>query len=189
MRWPPLSSAPQIPAEAPPVRSGKPFSRRMVVDEAEHFPAESACHRRFAPTAVRLNRNTVRLPPGITVYLHRLTSHDWPRCREQRSAQFADPDKLHITRTPNRHLAFGHGIHYCVGAVLARVEGAIVISTVLRRMPNLTRSGTDFQWKPGLASAQARIAPGCVLATTIKQEGSHRKENYRAFFQERTSEE
>jgi hypothetical protein len=43
----------------------------MVVDEAEHFPAQSACQRRFAPTAVRLPRNTVRLPAGITVYLHR----------------------------------------------------------------------------------------------------------------------
>jgi hypothetical protein len=38
----------------------------MIVDEAEHVPAQSACQRRFAPTAVRLHRNTVRLPAGIT---------------------------------------------------------------------------------------------------------------------------
>lgn len=64
-------NAPQIPAEAPPLRYGKPPSLWMVVDEAEHFPAQSACQRRFAPTAVRLHRNTVRLPAGIAVYLHR----------------------------------------------------------------------------------------------------------------------
>jgi hypothetical protein len=70
---PPLSPAPQIPAEAPPLRSGKPSSLRMVVDEAEHFPAQSACQRRFAPTAVRLHRNAVRLPAGIDVHLQRNT--------------------------------------------------------------------------------------------------------------------
>jgi len=71
MGWPPPSPAPQIPAEAPPLRSGEPSSLRMVVDEAKHFPAQSACQRRFAPTAVRLPRNTVRLPAGISVCLHR----------------------------------------------------------------------------------------------------------------------
>src|SRR5579859_3118607 len=67
----PLSPAPQIPAEAPPLRSGKLSPLRIVVDEAEHFPSQSACQRRFAPMAVRLQRNTVRLPAGISVHLHR----------------------------------------------------------------------------------------------------------------------
>jgi len=68
---PPVSPAPQIPAEAPPLRSGKLSPLRIVVDEPEHFPSQSACQRRFAPTAVRLQRNTVRLPAGISVHLHR----------------------------------------------------------------------------------------------------------------------
>jgi hypothetical protein len=44
--------------------------RSNQLDEAEHFYAQSSRQRRFAPTAVRLQRNTVRLPAGITVHLH-----------------------------------------------------------------------------------------------------------------------
>jgi len=52
-------------------------------------------------------------------------------------AVYADPDKLYIRRTDIRPLSFGGGIHYCVGAQLARLEGEIAINTLLRRLPNL----------------------------------------------------
>lgn len=51
---------------------------------------------------------------------------------------FTDPDRLDVTRRENAHLAFGHGLHYCLGAPLARLEGEIAIGTVLRRLPNLS---------------------------------------------------
>jgi cytochrome P450 PksS len=51
--------------------------------------------------------------------------------------QFAGPDDLDIAREPNRHVAFGQGVHYCLGAALARMEGQIAIDTLLRRMPEL----------------------------------------------------
>jgi cytochrome P450 len=52
-------------------------------------------------------------------------------------AVYADPDRLDLTRGNVRHLAFGGGVHYCLGAQLARIEAEIAIATLLRRLPNL----------------------------------------------------
>jgi hypothetical protein len=60
--------------------------------------------------------------------------------------QFQSPAQLDITRKPNRHLAFGHGLHYCVGAALARLEGQIVINSVLRYLPDLELANEKLEW-------------------------------------------
>ncbi|HTY55861.1 MAG TPA: cytochrome P450 [Candidatus Binataceae bacterium] len=52
-------------------------------------------------------------------------------------AQFKDPDTFDLTRDPNYHVSFGEGIHYCLGAPLARLEGTIAISRILERFPHL----------------------------------------------------
>jgi cytochrome P450 PksS len=64
--------------------------------------------------------------------------------------QFSDPTALDITRQENQHLAFGKGIHYCLGAPLARLEGQIAFGTLFRRLPNL-RLACDLEqltWNP-----------------------------------------
>ena len=67
---------------------------------------------------------------------------------------FADSDELDITRNMKRHLAFGQGIHMCLGAPLARVEGDIAFTTLLKRFPNL-RLGIpreEVKWEFKLAA-------------------------------------
>ncbi|MEM8534509.1 MAG: cytochrome P450 [Chloroflexota bacterium] len=66
--------------------------------------------------------------------------------------RFVDPDTLDITRTDNRHVAFGHGIHFCLGAPLARLEGEIAINTVLRRFPDIRLQDTpeNLVWRRSL---------------------------------------
>jgi cytochrome P450 len=64
---------------------------------------------------------------------------------------FDSPDSLDVTRENNKHLAFGHGVHYCLGAPLARLEGQIAISTLVQRMPNLRLSiaPDQLRWRSG----------------------------------------
>ena len=62
--------------------------------------------------------------------------------------QFEDPDRLDLTREPNRHVSFGLGIHFCLGAPLARIELAASFGALLRMAPNL-RLVRAPEWKPG----------------------------------------
>jgi cytochrome P450 len=59
----------------------------------------------------------------------------------------ADSEELNIHRTPNRHIAFGHGIHHCLGAALARLEGEIALGLLLKRMPNLKLATQNPEYK------------------------------------------
>jgi cytochrome P450 len=63
----------------------------------------------------------------------------WTASANRDSAQFPDPDRFDIQREPNRHLAFGHGIHFCVGAPLARLEARIALPMMLEQLKDLQR--------------------------------------------------
>jgi pimeloyl-[acyl-carrier protein] synthase len=66
-------------------------------------------------------------------------------------AQFPDPDRFDISRQKNRHVAFGYGVHHCLGASLARLEGQIAFNTLLRRMPELQLATETLAWQPGVS--------------------------------------
>ncbi len=65
---------------------------------------------------------------------------------------FKDPDTLDLKRTPNKHLTFGLGGHFCLGAPLARLEARIAFTTLLRRAPSLELQHPDRppRWRGGM---------------------------------------
>jgi cytochrome P450 len=66
--------------------------------------------------------------------------------------QFSNPDRLDLGREPNAHVAFGYGMHYCLGAPLARLEAQIAIGALFRRIPNLRLAlpSSRLRWRRGL---------------------------------------
>jgi cytochrome P450 len=77
-----------------------------------------------------------------------------PAAANRDPRKFVDPDRFDITRQPNPHLAFGKGIHTCIGAMLARIEMRAAMARVVHRLPNLRLADPDaeVQWMPSLAS-------------------------------------
>lgn len=87
----------------------------------------------------------VTIPRGDTVFAVIASAN-----RDER--QFRNPDLLDISREPNKHLSFGLGNHFCLGATLARLEGQIAIGTLIRRAPELRLAvpTQTLRWRPGL---------------------------------------
>jgi cytochrome P450 len=106
-------------------------------------PVEVASPR-LAREDVRLG--SVTIPRGAVVFAVLGSAN-----RDE--SQFPDPDRLDITRKPNKHLALGGGAHFCLGGPLARVEGQIALMTLFRRFPGLRLAGAPeaLRWRRGLA--------------------------------------
>ncbi|MCF6526123.1 cytochrome P450 [Streptomyces sp. JJ36] len=75
--------------------------------------------------------------------------------------RFPRPDVLDLGRGDNQHLGYGHGIHYCLGAPLARLEGRIALGTLFRRLPGLqlATDPADLRWRGGLIMRGLRALP------------------------------
>lgn len=63
-------------------------------------------------------------------------------------AVFRDPERLDIRRSPNPHIAFGAGIHFCLGSALARAEARVAFSALLERFPRMRLASTEHRWSP-----------------------------------------
>ncbi|WP_329333018.1 cytochrome P450 [Streptomyces sp. NBC_00663] len=74
-------------------------------------------------------------------------------------ARYPAPDRFDIRRDTRGHLAFGHGIHYCLGAPLARLEARTAIRTLLERAPDLALDGPTGEWLPGMLMRGMRSLP------------------------------
>ena len=98
---------------------------------------------RWASADIELHGTVIA--QGEMVWLSLLAANTDPE-------HFSAPEDLDITREENEHLAFGKGIHYCLGAPLARLEGQIALDTLVRRVPDLHLQvpPEELRWRPGL---------------------------------------
>jgi cytochrome P450 len=117
---------------------------KPAVEELLRFtcPVETATER-YAREDVWIAGVTI--PRGAMVYVVIASAN-----RDDR--QFANADALDIAREPNKHLSFGLGAHFCLGAMLARLEGQLAIGTLLRGLPDLRLSVAPkmLRWRRGL---------------------------------------
>ncbi|HEX9069042.1 MAG TPA: cytochrome P450 [Ktedonobacterales bacterium] len=109
-----------------------------AIEEFLRFHSPSQMASRYVTTEIKLGGTVI--PSGQVVNLVLGAGNHDPDV-------FADPERCDITRTGPRHLAFGMGIHYCLGAPLARLESAIAIPRLLARFPGLRLSQTAPVWR------------------------------------------
>ena len=113
-----------------------------AVEEMLRYESPSQQTTRMAPEGVVLGGKTI--PAGQAVIAVMGAGNRDPE-------RFPDPDRLDVERGDNRHLAFGWAAHFCFGAPLARLEGQIAFTTMLRRLPNLRLEPAPITWRPHLA--------------------------------------
>jgi cytochrome P450 len=85
-----------------------------------------------------------------------------PAAANRDPEKFPDPDRFDVTRSPNPHVAFGKGVHACIGAMLARIEMRVAVARMVERLPGLRLAdgAPEPRWNPSLASrglAELRI--------------------------------
>ncbi|MEV5874969.1 cytochrome P450 [Streptomyces sp. NPDC052101] len=94
----------------------------------------------------------VTIPAGETVLV-------CPAAANRDPARFPDPDRLDLSRDASGHLALGHGIHYCLGAPLARAETEIALAALLERFPELALGDGELRWRPSLRARGLMALP------------------------------
>jgi cytochrome P450 len=101
-------------------------------------------HATFRYTVEALTYDDVTIPAGAQVIISLAAA-------DRDGAQFDDPHALDIDRAQSRHLAFGYGIHFCLGAPLARMEAHLAFATLLRRFPEMRLAVTndELHWGHG----------------------------------------
>ncbi|TPQ17120.1 cytochrome P450 family protein [Streptomyces sporangiiformans] len=114
-------------------------------------PVELATWR-FATEAVTIGGQRIEVGDPVLVVL---------AAADRDPGRFNAPDTLDLGRRDNQHLGYGHGIHYCLGAPLARLEGRTALATLLTRLPDLQLAvdSTDLRWRGGLIMRGLRTLP------------------------------
>jgi pimeloyl-[acyl-carrier protein] synthase len=131
-----------------------------AVEELLRFESPVQHTARIAPADMQLGGKTIQKGSRVVAVL---------AAANRDPNRFPDPDRLDLLRPDNRHLAFGWAAHFCFGAPLARMEGQIAFSVLLRRLPRATLLDETLDWRAnaglrGLTKLNISFDPG--LSTT-----------------------
>ncbi|MET8243810.1 cytochrome P450 [Streptomyces sp. NPDC005202] len=123
---------------------------RAVEEMLRHEgPVENATYR-YAAGPVEIAGTAIQQGEPVMIGL---------TAADRNSSRYPAPDRFDIQRDARGHLAFGHGIHYCLGAPLARLEARTAIRTLLQRAPGLALDGPPGPWLPGMLMRGRRSLP------------------------------
>jgi cytochrome P450 len=124
------------PAELAKVRADLTLVPQMI-EEMLRFEAPAQALLRQATADTKIAGSTIPAGSGVMI-LYGSANRD--------ERQFPNPDVFDVTRNPQEHLAFGFGIHYCIGAPLARLEARIAMDAFLRRFPKVSLRDQRREW-------------------------------------------
>ena len=142
-----------------------PAKLAVAVEELLRYDAPVP-HSTFRYAVAPIDIGGVTIPAGAQVIICLAAAN-------RDGGQYADPEELDINRVESRHLAFGHGIHHCLGAPLARMEGQVAFGSLLRRFPalRLAVSVDKLHWGHGdglvlRGLSELPVIPGPALPRT-----------------------
>ncbi len=116
----------------------EPDHLRWVIEEILRFESPVQYISRVALEPVAADGHEIQ-PGEAAVFVIGAANRD--------PAQFVEPDRFDPTRKPNRHLGFGHGTHFCLGAPLARLQGQVALKAVVQRLKGLELAIDDVSWR------------------------------------------
>ena len=126
-----------------------PGTRPAAVEEMLRWASSTSYNRRTASAPVEIDGASIGAGDKVTL---------WWSSANRDEAEFVDPFAFDVTRTPNRHLAFGHGAHFCLGAGLARLEMRLILDVVLDRVAAIEPRGA-VEWVRSNKHTGVRHAP------------------------------
>jgi len=142
--------------------AGDPGLAASAVEEILRFEGPGLAMTRVPTEPIELHGRTME--PGQRVFAMLAAANRDPD-------EFAEPETIDIARKDNRHLTFGHGIHFCLGAPLARLEARIAFPVLARRLSRLEPRGPEPEWVDslsfrGVRSLQVGFSPAPVRGAT-----------------------
>lgn len=138
------------PAQLAALRADWALLEGAVEEMLRHHGPAAAAAFRFAAEPVEIAGTTVPAGESVLIALN---------AADRDPSRFTDPDRFDVHRDTRGHLAFGHGIHHCLGAPLGRMEAAIALRTLFRRCPDLTldTDPANLTRRPGLLGGLERL--------------------------------